>query len=463
MSAPDQPRRELPAHPSQEYLRKEAKRLARAGGLPLATAQARIAHDHGLPNWARLMRAVLQRIDEGRRSALSQAAARGDEPAVRDLLAAGAPVDGEPHEVNSPLYLACGSDASASSRIAVATRLLDAGAFPRAICEDGATPLHAAARSGPAGMVELLLRRGAVFWQGDARDRRPFDLARDGTPVDRERIMELLADGPKISDTVFRTAVSAIQQGDAAGLSDLLDRHPRLLTMRAVEPEMGPRGYFSDPALFWFIANNPTLVPRSPPNTVEIARLMLARGVKPEDVTCALGLAMTNAQMSGPEQIALAEVLIGAGAEVTPRDILMALGHRQTAVVAWLVEQGRPLDAVTAAGLGRIEDLARLLPGVPAGTLQEALAAAVLNRHPAAVRLCLEAGADPDALMPVHAHSTPLHQAALEGDVATMRLLLAAGARRDTLDTMWRGTPLGWALHAKQAAAADLLRTWNGD
>jgi len=463
MSAPEAPRRQLPAHPSQEFLRKEAKRLARAEACPLTAAQARIAHDHGFPNWARLMRAVVTRIDEGRRSPLSQAAARGDETAVRELLAAGAAVDGEPGEVNTPLYLACGSDAPAAGRIAVARSLLDAGAFPRAFCEDGSTPLHAAARTGPAEMVELLLRRGALFWQGDGRDRRPFDVARDGAPTDREQIMALLADGPRIADPAFRAAVAAIQSGDAAGLADLLDAHPRLLTGRAIEPEMGPKGYFSDPALFWFIANNPTLIPRSPPNIVDIARLMLARGVKREDVTYALELVMTNALMSGPEQVALAAVLIDAGAEVTRRAVLMTLGHRQTAVLAWLVERGRPLDAVTAGGLGRTEDLARLLAGAAAPELQDALAAAVINQRPGAVRLCLEAGADPNPLMPVHAHSTPLHQAALEGDLATMRLLLAAGASRETQDTLWRGTPLDWALHGNQPEAAELLRACKGD
>ena len=462
MSASETPRRRLPAHPSQEYLRKEAKRLARAEGCALTAAQARIARDHGFPSWARLMRAVLNRIDEGWRSPLSQAAAQGDETAVRGLLAAGAAVDGEPGEVNTPLYLVCGSDAPAAARLAVARALLDAGAFPRAFCEDGSTPLHAAARTGPAAMVELLLRRGALFWQEDGRGRRPSEAARDGAPADRERIMELLADGPKISDPAFRAAVAAIQSGDVQGLAALLDAHPRLLTERAIEPDLGPRGYFSDPALFWFIANNPTLIPRSPPNIVDIARLMLARGVRREDVIYALELVMTNGQMSGPEQVALAGVLIEAGAEVTSKSLLSALGHGQTAVVSWLADRGRPLDVLSAAGLGRMGQLARLLADATAEARQAALAVAVINRRPEAVRLCLEAGADPNRLMPIHAHSTPLHQAALQGDLPTMRLLLAAGASREAQDTLWRGTPLGWALHGNQPEAAELLRTWNG-
>jgi hypothetical protein len=47
MAIPEAPRRSLPANPSQEYLRKEAKRLAKAEGLQLAAAQRRLAGEYG--------------------------------------------------------------------------------------------------------------------------------------------------------------------------------------------------------------------------------------------------------------------------------------------------------------------------------------------------------------------------------------------------------------------------------
>jgi hypothetical protein len=46
-------------------------------------------------------------------------------------------------------------------------------------------------------------------------------------------------------------------------------------------------------------------------------------------------------------------------------------------------------------------------------------------------------------------HSTLVHQAALDGDVALLELLAAYGARLDIADTLWRATPLGWARHRK--------------
>jgi ankyrin repeat protein len=72
---------------------------------------------------------------------------------------------------------------------------------------------------------------------------------------------------------------------------------------------------------------------------------------------------------------------------------------------------------------------------------------AVVNGHSTAVRLCLEAGADPNQRVPVHRHAMPLHQAALRDDVEAMKLLVAHGARLDERDTLWDGTPLGWAVH----------------
>jgi hypothetical protein len=52
----------------------------------------------------------------------------------------------------------------------------------------------------------------------------------------------------------------------------------------------------------------------------------------------------------------------------------------------------------------------------------------------------------------------PIHQAAGNGDVEMLKLLVARGARLDVRDTLWNGTPLGWAIHSKQAEGEAYLR-----
>jgi hypothetical protein len=54
--------------------------------------------------------------------------------------------------------------------------------------------------------------------------------------------------------------------------------------------------------------------------------------------------------------------------------------------------------------------------------------------------------------------ATPLHHAAWGGDVDLIERLLAAGADPTATDTRFGTTPLGWAEHAYQTEAADLLR-----
>ncbi|MDQ6941697.1 MAG: ankyrin repeat domain-containing protein [Candidatus Eremiobacteraeota bacterium] len=121
----------LPARPSREHLRKQAKRVAREQSVGLATAQHAVAKDYGFPNWAELIRHV--------------ASVRGESTASPSLLFA----------------------AVRAGDVATARRLLAEGANPRV--DDGReTPLHVAARLGPCAGVEALLEAGAVLERRDA-------------------------------------------------------------------------------------------------------------------------------------------------------------------------------------------------------------------------------------------------------------------------------------------------------
>jgi ankyrin repeat protein len=457
MSIPQGPKRRLPAN-----LRKQAKGLAKAEGLRLAAAQRRLANEHGHRTWADLMRAAdvsAGAASEGGASPLSIAAARADEAEVRVLLAQGEPVNGRNDEPSTPLWHACVSDAPAGRRIAIARLLLEAGASPRQLCEGQATPLHAAARVGPLALVELLIRGGALSWQGDRHGRTALDYARAGAATDRDAIVELL-DRPVIRDPHFRAAVAAIHAGNVDGLIRLLDRHPDLLRARAIEPDCYPQDYFRDPKLFWFIANNPTLMQKVPANIVAITQAMIARGVEQADLDCTLELVLSNSdEIMGGHQAEVLAVLLDAGATASPHAVVVALAHLQIAPVRTLLDRGLAITAPIAAALGETDKLTGLLSRASAGERQMALGLAVINRQLEAARLCLDAGADPNRHLPVHKHSMPLHQAAIHDDVAMLQLLVARGALLDTRDTLWNGTPLGWAVHNKRTAAEAYLRS----
>jgi peptide-methionine (S)-S-oxide reductase len=411
----------LPARPSREHLRKEAKRLARDRSIRLAEAQRLLATSYGYPTWAALMR----QVDRTRATAVPPILASiraGDLDAVR--------------------------------------RLLAEGANPR-VGDGRETPLHAAARRGPLALVETLIAGGALAWETDVAGRTPLDVARRGRARDRAAIVALL-DRRTIADPSFRAAVDAIHAGDIRALERLLDAEPRLLRERIVEPEVyraASRGdYFLDPKLFWFVANNPTLVETMAPNIVEIARAMLARGVDREDLDYALALTMSSrvAREQG-HQLPLVKLLIEGGARPSREAIAAAACYRELDVLRALPAIGFPIDAPIAAALGENARLRELIVTAGAADVAATFSFAVVNGNLEGVRIALDAGADVNARLIVHSHSTALHQAAVDDNVELIELLLARGANRDARDTLWDATPLGWAIHQNRRAARSAL------
>jgi len=414
----------LPPRPSREHLRKQAKKLARERSVGVAAAQRALAEDYGFSTWAALVQHV-------------------------------ASVRGEQAVPPSPLFAAV-----RAGDVEAVRRFLAGGANPR--LDDGReTPLHAAARRGPLALVESLIEGGALEWQTDRKGRTPLDVARRGRARERAAIVALL-DRSTIGDPSFRAAVDAIDAGDAVALATLLDAEPRLLHERIVGPDVyrrtPRRGYFTDPKLFWFVANNPTQVERMRPTVVDVARVMIERGVDGADLDYTLELTMTSsvAREQGL-QLPLMRVLLAAGARATGQAIVMAAGYRELDAVRALLDGDQPMSAPIAAALGADDHLREQLRAASREDVQTAFGLAVINRHGEAARLALDAGADVDAPLPVHAHITALHQAAHDDDAALVALLLAYGARTDQRDTLWDATPLGWANYHGRPNARALL------
>ena len=76
-----------------------------------------------------------------------------------------------------------------------------------------------------------------------------------------------------ISHPVFREAVEAIDAGNVSVLKKLLEVHPELVMKPLDLPE---EGYFKNPYLLWFIADNPIRHEKLPPNISEIAKLIIS-------------------------------------------------------------------------------------------------------------------------------------------------------------------------------------------
>lgn len=205
------------------------------------------------------------------------------------------------------------------------------------------------------------------------------------------------------------------------------------------------------------------------------------------------------------------------GAGGTPLVVALFWGNRATAEL--LAERGvHPRNLRTAAGLGRLDLVDEVLASGSAGAergfyrphsgfppwrpsddpqevLDEALAWAARNDRPEAIEALVERGADVAADVyrgtalswaaacgrvasierlvalgadpgqrttfggPGHGQkTTALHLAAQGGRLDAIRALLDAGADPAAVDDLYQGTPMHWAEHGGQRAAAELLR-----
>ncbi len=271
------------------------------------------------------------------------------------------------------------------------------------------------------------------------------------------------------SVALFETAVEAVISGDVAALRSILQEHPELVRARSVRRHHA--------TLLHYIGANGVegLRQKTPPNAVEVAKLLLDGGAEADALAGMYGAQCTTMSMlvsSSPPhaaglQPALAETLLDHGAALVGpgskwQSALMtalAFGFLDTAKT--LALRGAPVDGIAAAaGLGRLEETARLLPGADGEERHIALALAAQHGHADIVRLLLDAGEDPNRYNPdgFHSHSAPLHQAVWSNHAQAVRVLVERGARLDIADTIYQGTPLGWAEYGGRTEIAEYLR-----
>jgi len=354
-------------------------------------------------------------------------------------------------------------------------------------------------RTGDAGAIRIIHENHPRFldetitWRPKFMSsadiqKAPFDLddarlalARWYTFADwaalKEYVDAVSVDGPVFW---FESAVEAVVNGDLATLQALLRDHPELIRARSTRRTPYDPSAHTATLLHYLAANGVEgHRQKTPTNAVEIARTLLEAGAEVDATAGMYGGQYTTMSMlvssahpaKAGLQAPLAELLLDFGATIeglgseqwkSPLMTALAFGYFNTS--AALVRRGARVSTVAAAaGLGRLADATRLLPQADALDRHRAIALAAQLGHVEIVRLLLDAGEDPNRYNPEgnHGHSTPLHQAAVAGHDDVVRLLVERGARLDIKDTVWHGTPMGWALHSgkpKQLAIAAYLR-----
>ena len=261
----------------------------------------------------------------------------------------------------------------------------------------------------------------------------------------------------RIEDPGFRRAVEFLDAGDAEGLRAHLKRH-RDLARRHVAFEGG--NYFRNPTVLEFVAENPVRHGKLPKNIVEITKVILDAGVEESSLNETLMLVATGRiSRECGVQMDLINWLCDRGADPDSAAETAAILFELQAVDA-LLARGARITLPLAAALGRTEDARRLLPNAGPEKRHLALAIASHYGHLEIVGLLLDAGEDPNRFNPVggHSHSTPLHQAAGNGHLDVVKLLVECGARLDVKDIVFGGTPAGWAAYAGKKEVEVYLR-----
>jgi ankyrin repeat protein len=461
----------LPAAPSLEQLRKQAKELVRerrAGGEPLrlSEAQLALAREYGFPSWPRL-KAYVERVS-----------ANG--PGLAHAF------------VDEIGYY---EDRAAGLRSVVESGLESGIAIVRAHHSRLAAAGDAEIRALSPADARLVLAREHGFASWSAFRRHVRDLAESGEP--------------------FRLAFRATQARDGKALGALLDRYPGLIAARGTNGNdlLG-------------LAANAVCGRRDQ----TIVRELLARGADPSGANDRGWTPLHQAGYGNDSD--LARLLLDAGARTdlyghgeggTPLAAALFWGHRSVAEL--LAEREVvPLNLRIAAGLGRLDLIRTLVRAdgslseaagaargfyrphtgfpiwLPADDPQEildealvwaaksdrvdvlgplvelgadvdgdpyrgtALTWAAANGRTAAIAGLIELGADVDRKGtfggPDHGQGvTALHLAAQSGRIEAVRALLAAGADPMLADEIHGGRPSGWSEFGGHAAIAKLLHT----
>ncbi|MGQ0537684.1 MAG: ankyrin repeat domain-containing protein [Gemmatimonadaceae bacterium] len=287
--------------------------------------------------------------------------------------------------------------------------------------------------------------------------------------------MKATAQGsPGALDALFQEAVAAIDAGDVTTLERLTQNHPELVRERLAAPGAWLRdkagaalsGFFAEPYLLWFVAEDPVRNDSLPENIAQIAHAIIAAARREHVVSLqqqldyALRLvAWSWVAHRGGVQLQLIDVLLDAGASSEGvSDDALVNGH--AAAAERLLERGAKATLATALCLGRWQEAERLAGEASPRAKQMALTLAALNgKSEALVRLIALGDVDVNAAsQDLYSHAAPLHHAVASGSLDAIAALVQSGASLAATDAVHGATPVGWAEHFLSDAKSDDAR-----
>jgi ankyrin repeat protein len=372
----------------------------------------------------------------------TEAVASGDAAAVRTLVQQRADVNALLADGSTALHWAVRADDLETTAL-----LLGAGANVKAANRYGVTPLYLACVNGNAAMIRKLLDAGADANSANARGETVLMIAaRTGTP---DALQVLLDRGAAVNAKDGVSEETALMWAVRENHADAV----RLLLTRGAE------------------VNARTTVIKDPPKTTGNLQGIGRAQNGPAPVPMGGVTPLLYAARDG--RLDLARMLIAAGADINAVEangtspLVVAIINGHIDVAQFLLEHGANPNA--ADGFGRAAlwsavdlrnldldnktgenptDRALVLGLIQALLERGASPNAALAAEPPSRRWMLPFGASTWVNL---AGQTPLLRAALSGDVAVMRLLLAKGADPN-LPTREGTTPLmaaagvGWVL-----------------
>jgi ankyrin repeat protein len=472
---------DLPARPSLDHLRRQARDLLRAaqagdttaagriravsGTLTLASAQLAVAREYGFASWTRLRDEVTARtvslaqqaeafceasIGDGTGRAARMLAATpglarysfatavilGDAGRVRTEIGRDPGLATRPDARSgwTPLHAASASrwhqldPARAEGLLAVARMLLDAGADPDGRTggpggHGGWTPLRCAVAGAANPLItRLLLERGAV--PGD------HDLYLAGFADDNHECLRLLLSHAADVAQLARMALAApISINDSEGV--------RLLLEAGADPDR-----YADDA--------------DPPSPVVYAAVRAGCSAELTGLLLGYGANPDTPGPDGRSPYALAVTLGGA---------TIAMLLRQHGATGDIAGTDRLLAACQRADRAAVERLLARDPGlpgrVPAAQQAAAMIGAAESGNTADIALMLDLGFPADARG--DDGGMALHAAAYSGSAPAVRLLLDRGAAVEARDSTWDSSPIEWAaIGSGEQPAGNPHPDWTG-